>query len=475
MISNKNEIERTISLGFAKIVLTRILKKYNVDRLPEIQAASSLEDCLGILSGLEDKIGMSYLLRNAFIPFFEVDSGITFSDSEFIPFDGSESKTVLPKELIESINGDLSSYYKAKTAVNNDLTDGYVCNLAGSDPKWLEILKYSRRLAVTDIPVLITGETGTEKEEVAQFIHQNSIRHQEPFVPINCGALPDNLIESELYGYSKGAYTGAHIKGKIGRLEVANGGTVLLDEIDSLSLDSQAALLRFLETGEIQKVGSTKNPKVNTRIIATSNKNLYELVKRKEFREDLFYRLNVFTLKIPPLRDRKGDIPVFTHLFLKRVLSEYGIQDIRTISDTAMKKIVSHDYPGNLRELHSVISRALIIDEDKHITPDEILFDEISGDRLSGLDYGGFECQFIRNCLEPIKLSAEERKNLPAFIFKYKDTFITNQMYVDEFGLSSTTVRMRMKKLCGLGLLKQVGSNKGSRYLVTIDRKNNDS
>lgn len=471
MTEKKFDHNLSLSLGFAKIVLSRILNHYDKSKLPAIEDISNAEQCLEFFESLEDTFEKKYFSNNLWKILFDSEAGTAFSDTEFDTSEIVERQTGLTKQLSEGIHRDLRQFRKERASLQKSLSSELINRPVGSNKNWLELVKIAGKLAVTDLPVLITGETGTGKEVLARFIHDNSLRKNGPFVPINCGALPENLVESELYGYVKGSYTSALPKDKMGRLEAATGGTALLDEIDSLSFNSQATLLRFLESGEIQKIGSTKNLKINTRVIVTSNSDLMDLVKRKLFRPDLFYRLNIVPLHIPPLRERKDDIPVFTYHFLKRIVQDYGIQDSRTISNDAMKKITDYDYPGNLRELQSVMSRALIIDEDKHITPDEIVFDKISGSLKPEPEYTDDQLHFIQKRLNTLSFSRNEAHKIADLLIRHKDLYITNKIYTKEFGLSSATVRSRLKSLCDLGLLIHSGSKKGSRYLVAIDRE----
>jgi transcriptional regulator with PAS, ATPase and Fis domain len=205
--------------------------------------------------------------------------------------------------------------------------------------------------------VLITGESGTGKEVFANVIHEMSNRRDNNFIKINCAAIPENILESELFGYEDGAFTGARRGGKIGKFELADQGTIFLDEIGDMSFDMQAKLLRVLQEKEIERVGGNTVKKINVRIIAATNQNLQEKIKRGEFREDLYYRLNVIALELPPLRERVEDIPLLCEYFLKKYNDKFGIY-IEKIDDEAMDCLKKYSWPGNIRELENAIERA---------------------------------------------------------------------------------------------------------------------
>ena len=222
------------------------------------------------------------------------------------------------------------------------------------------------RVAPTDSTVLITGETGSGKEVMANAIHRLSKRADYPFVAINCSAIPETLLESELFGYKKGAFTGANAD-KRGLLEEANQGTLFLDEIGDMNLSLQSKLLRVLDDGQVRRVGDTETKKVNVRIIAATNKDLRKEIEAGRFREDLFFRLNVVMLHVPPLRDRKEDIPVLIRSFLEKYNNESG-KDVLRISDEALAVLMNYDYPGNVRELQNTIKHAVVFSDNNMIT-----------------------------------------------------------------------------------------------------------
>ncbi len=232
-------------------------------------------------------------------------------------------------------------------------------SIVGRSKAMKEVLSLTARAAQSDATVLIRGESGTGKELVANAIHYNSPRAKRPFVKINCAALPETLIESELFGHEKGAFSGAHVSKK-GQFELANGGTIFLDEISEINHHLQAKLLRVLQEKEFYRVGGTKPIKVNVRVIAATNQNLEEAIKTGKFREDLYYRLNVFPIYIPPLRERRTDILLLTEHFLEEFNKKYG-KSITRISTPAIDLLMKYHWPGNIRELKNCIERAVIV------------------------------------------------------------------------------------------------------------------
>jgi len=228
------------------------------------------------------------------------------------------------------------------------------------------------RVARTDSTVLITGESGTGKELIAQAIHGNSNRCYMPFIAVSCGALPDSLLESELFGYEKGAFTGAE-NSKKGRFEMANKGTLFLDEIGDISLKTQVDLLRVLQQREFIRLGSEEVIKIDVRILAATNRDLQKAIKENRFREDLYYRLNVISIHVPPLRERKEDIPLLVKAFIEKYCLELN-KEVVKIAPSALKLLLGYDWPGNVRELENVIERALVIGSGKKIASEDLPF-----------------------------------------------------------------------------------------------------
>ena len=246
--------------------------------------------------------------------------------------------------------------------------------MIAEDGSMKSVVALADRIAASEASVLITGESGVGKEVMARYVHKASSRAQKPFVSVNCAAIPENLLESELFGHEKGAFTGA-VARRVGKFEEADGGTLLLDEISEMDARLQAKLLRALQEREIDRVGGSKPIRVNIRVLATSNRNLAEAVKEGLFREDLLYRLNVVNLRIPPLRDRPGDAVRLAEFFVRKYAKANGLPD-KTLSHTARRQIVEAEWPGNVRELENAMHRAVLlaagpeIDVDAIRTPD---------------------------------------------------------------------------------------------------------
>lgn len=259
--------------------------------------------------------------------------------------------------------------------------------IISNSPKYHQVLRQLGQVAVTDATVLITGETGTGKELLARAVHNISTRNQQTLVKVNCAALPENLIESELFGHEKGAFTGA-VEQKIGRFELADGGTIFLDEIGELPLDLQAKLLRVLQEGEFERLGNSDTMRVDVRIIAATNRNLLQLIQEKKFREDLYYRLNVFPIENIPLRERKEDIPYLVDHFIQKFSNRIS-HNINGIQAKSLKKLMAYDFPGNIRELENIIERAMILSK---------------GNKLS-----------LGHWLPPRKKIIEKEKDFPTF------------------------------------------------------------
>lgn len=244
--------------------------------------------------------------------------------------------------------------------------------LIGESPEMRKVFDLIKIVAPQDTTVIIRGESGTGKELIARAIHMNSPRRYYPIIPVNCGAFTETLLESELFGHEKGAFTGAQYRRK-GKIEMANGGTLFLDEVGSVSPKMQIELLRVLETKQFNRVGGNDIVKVDFRLISATNENIEKLVSEGKFREDLYYRLNVFTIHVPPLRERRSDIPVLANYFVQKFARQMN-KPFMKISDEAMEILLNHNWPGNVRELENAIERAMVIGKPPEIKPSDLPF-----------------------------------------------------------------------------------------------------
>jgi len=270
------------------------------------------------------------------------------------------------KETIEKIIS-LSASYNTFKPIQEISTDS---EFVFKSKKMQETLELVEKVAKTDATVLLSGETGTGKEVIAKLIHRLSNRSKEKFISINCASIPANLLESELFGYEKGAFSGA-VKTYKGKFEQANGGTLLLDEISEMPLELQAKLLRVLQEKVVDKLGSNQSATIDTRIICTTNKNLTECVKNGYFREDLFYRISVFPILLSPLRERSEDIPYLVDFFIKKYSKKFQ-KDIQGISNEALEILLNYNWPGNVRELENTIERAIILSKQNLLSKEDI-------------------------------------------------------------------------------------------------------
>ncbi|MFP5447346.1 MAG: sigma-54-dependent Fis family transcriptional regulator [Caulobacterales bacterium 32-67-6] len=269
------------------------------------------------------------------------------------------------------------------------------------DPNMQAVLKLADQVAASEASILITGESGSGKEVVARYVHQKSRRAAKPFISVNCAAIPENLLESELFGHEKGAFTGALAR-RIGKFEEANGGTLLLDEISEMDARLQAKLLRAIQEREIDRVGGAKPVKVDIRILATSNRDLAQAVKEGTFREDLLYRLNVVNLRLPPLRDRPGDIIALAEFFVKKYAAANGVPE-KPLSAEARRRLAAHRWPGNVRELENALHRAVLLSVGDEITEDAVRLPD--GQPLSPADAGARAAQAASFAAEAVQRS----------------------------------------------------------------------
>lgn len=309
-------------------------------------------------------------------------------------------------------------------------------DILGSSPTFNAVKEQARHIANQDVTVLLLGESGTGKELFARAIHYESPRKNEIFLPINCGAIPDSLIESELFGYEKGTFTGANPKGKIGKFERANGGTVFLDEIGDLPLHMQVRLLRVLQDGEIYRVGGVDPVKIDVRIIAATNKDLWSMVQKGEFREDLFYRLNVVPIHIPPLRERPEDIIELAEIFFHRYLKIH-CKELKGISREARELLKNYSFPGNVRELENIIEYGVLFEKEDFLRAETILRKiDVKQSAEKTIIKGGLKEMVARY----------EKKVIEDLINKYGCDTKAKQKIAEELGISLATLYRKLSE-----------------------------
>lgn len=318
----------------------------------------------------------------------------------------------------------------------NELRRGFSEEIIGAELGLKGVMEQVAKVAPQSSPVLLYGETGTGKELIANTIHNSSPMNNGPLIKVNCGAIPESLIDSELFGHEKGAFTGA-LSQQRGRFERANGGTIFLDEVSELPFHAQVRLLRVLQEKEIERVGGTRSIKIDIRIISATNKDLKSLVKENLFRDDLYYRLCVFPINIPPLRERKVDIPVLVDHFMRKKANEIGLHFKPSLMPGTMELLLNYDWPGNVRELSNVLERAIIIHGGRPLTFEDIVGIQTHGDEhkehrieKNDLTLGNIESQHIRMALEMASGKVEGEKGAAAIL-----------------GMNPGTLRHRMRKM----------------------------
>lgn len=290
-----------------------------------------------------------------------------------------------------------------------------------------KIIHEIEHIAKSNANVFITGETGTGKEVIAHLIHYNSLRNHKPFIKVNCAAIPDALVESEFFGHEKGAFTGA-VNKRLGRFELAHGGSLLLDEVTEIPLHLQAKLLRITQEEEFERIGGSKSIQVDVRLISTSNRSMREAIANKVIREDLYYRLNVVPIHLPPLRERKEDIVPLANYFIERTCMENHL-DRKKLSADAEKKLLLYPWPGNVRELANVIERAIVMGDSKIITGEQLM---LEGFNLNGLGMGKtlaeLERQLIVETLQTHQNELKAAETLGISLKKFKDKLVEHDL-----------------------------------------------
>jgi len=311
-------------------------------------------------------------------------------------------------------------------------------NIVGKNKKMLALFELVKDVAQTSSTVLIRGESGTGKELIAHAIHFNSERAKKPFVKVNCAVLAENLLESELFGHVKGAFTGA-IKDKLGRFELAHGGTIFLDEIGDISPNMQLKLLRVIQEGEFERVGGTETIKVDVRIIAATNRNLEEAMQKGEFRQDLYYRLNVIPIEVPPLRERRDDIPLLVSHFLEKFNREFN-KKIQAVDDEAMKFLQSYHWPGNIRELENLLERAVVLNKTGILTTRDFP-------------------PYVVQSQEPEIIEIDTNRSLNELVDAYEKQIILKALRENNFNKLRTAEKLGIHRSTFMSKLKKYGIN----------------
>lgn len=322
-----------------------------------------------------------------------------------------------------------------KRYLQNELRKDIGGTLIGADFGLREVMEAVRSVSPLLSPVLLIGETGTGKEIIANAIHELSPKSNGPLIKVNCGAIPETLVDSELFGHEKGAFTGAIVQ-KLGRFERADGGTIFLDEISELPPQVQVRLLRVLQDKEIERIGGKKTIKVDVRIVSATNRDLETLVKKGQFREDLYFRLNVFPILVPPLRVRRNDIPLLVHHFIQKKAHEMVLSDIPTTAPGEIDRLMQYDWPGNVRELENAVERAIILSKSKYLT----------FNRIIGIDTPSSECRPVDEP-ETQRLDEVEARHIEAVLNKVGRRVSGKGGAADMLGINPNTLRHRMRKL----------------------------
>lgn len=434
-----------------------ILSKRNIDlvlldiRLPEVNGMDVLRQIMGM--GESIPVIMLTAVRT-------VDSAVTAMklgayDYIIKPFDIKELMALIEKAL------EKRNLEQENTYLKNELekTGGFE-KIVGKSEKMRDIFKLIKNVAKGDATVLITGESGTGKELVARAIHNQSKRAKKLFVPVNCAAIPENLLESELFGYEKGAFTGAFER-RLGKFEIANGGTIFLDEISTMPMSMQAKLLRVLQERVVDRVGGASQVEIDVRVISATNSDLKHEVENRKFRSDLFYRLNVIPIVIPPLRERTEDIPLLVNHFLEKYNKEFA-KKIKGFDADAMHVLSSYPWPGNVRELENLIERLVVLSGKSVITKDKLppeIYKKLVDEHAKR-----FEMDFIKQAVQKSDLNERQLKAIDLARDQGK---LTKQSYIKLTHAPKTTAFRDLNSLVKLHILSQKGIGKNSYYTLS--------
>ena len=423
------EIARNAS-GDSDLLLIENPQEFPLSRHMMKALNITMSSIIWLILRSKDKLLGNFVLHSVGEPKF-VESDLELVDSLKDPLKIAMSNTLRHREIIKlkDLLTDDNRYLQSELQrLSGD-------EVIGANFGLKDVIHKVQQVASLDSPVLLLGETGTGKDVVANFIHYSSARSYGPFISVNCGAIPDTLIDSELFGHEKGAFTGA-LSQKRGRFERANKGTILLDEIGELPLQAQVRLLKVLPSKEIERVGGVKTIPLDIRIIAATNRNLEEMVKLNQFREDLWFRLNVFPIWILPLRDRKEDIPALVQHFINLKARELKLTDIPTLSPGATDPLMEYHWPGNVRELENVIERAMILNPTGSLT-----FEHLNPKQKKKTLEMGVQSEEIDNLDEVIS------RHIRRVLSKTKGKVNGPDGAAAFLGINPSTLRNRMKKL----------------------------
>jgi len=426
-------------------------------RLPEVNGLDVLEQIKNIDSTIP--VIMLTAVKT-------IDSAVTAMklgayDYIIKPFEVSELMILIEKALEKRELEQENIYLKEEL----EKAAGFE-KIIGKSESIQEIFKAIKAVSKSDSTVLITGESGTGKELVARAIHNQSNRSNKLFVAVNCAAIPESLLESELFGHERGAFTGA-LDRKLGKFEIANGGTIFLDEISLMPLPMQSKLLRVLQERTIDRIGGTKPVDIDARVIAATNSDLKHEIENKKFRSDLYYRLNVIPIHLPPLRERTDDIPLLIQYFIEKYNKEFG-KKISGFDKKAMSAMISYSWPGNIRELENLIERLIVLSDKEVITNDK-LPPEISNIKARPVDIihehaQKFESDFIKKILQTANLNDRQ---ILAIEYIKRTGRITKQGYIQLTKAPKTTAFRDLSSLVELNILVQKGSGKNSYYILS--------
>lgn len=386
---------------------------------------------IGLLNYLHQNTQIPVLLMTAYATIDNAVNAIKLGAVDYL------AKPFAPEVLLNQV----SRYMKPKLVQDQPIV---------ADDKSLALLGLAQKVAASDASVMIMGPSGSGKEVLARFIHQNSSRVDGPFVAINCAAIPENMLEATLFGYEKGAFTGAY-QACPGKFEQAQGGTLLLDEISEMELGLQAKLLRVLQEREVERLGGRKNIKLDVRVLATSNRDLKSLASSGEFREDLYYRINVFPLTWPALNQRPADIlPLARHLLLRHATSS-GLAQVPELDESASRRLLTHRWPGNVRELDNVIQRALILQSGGVIGVNDIIID--SQDGLLNQDTSDITLNTEPKPSELDGLGDELKAQEHVIILEtLTQCQGSRKLVAEKLGISARTLRYKMAKMRDMGI-----------------------